>query len=625
MTEVRMSITRALPDTQPRLEAESDPLARKGTPILTAFLSSGLLWLCYFPAAWGWLAWVALVPLLTLVRSRSRAVAVYFTAYGTGLLFFLPAMQWMRVADPRMYYTWLGLSVYIAVYFPLAIFILRYLDRRTSLPLAVTLPVVWTALEFLRSHAMTGFSWYLLGHSQHDYLPIIQISDVTGAYGVSFLVAAVNGVVFEALWRWKSGDENAVRRPVFLPTIVAAMLLIGTLVYGQVRLGQANFRAGPRVALIQGNLDQQIKNQEKLGGLVLKHYERLSDFAGRYHPDLIVWPETSIPGDWGFIDKNVPPDAVPTRWREYQGNTDKNVACVHEKWPTNVLIGLNAMQLEQDHQARRYNSALLVNNEGDVAGRYDKFHRVPFGEYVPLIEMFPSMKELAPYDFDYSIFEGRDHTRFPLATADRQYTFGVVICYEDTVAGLALPYGGGSPGATDFIINTSNDGWFEGTAEHEEHLAICRFRAVECRRAVARSVNMGVSAVVDGNGRVLRPRRIPLAEDAGLFAGAPAFGSLTSYSWWALGSLVQTTSPKEGHAAHGPFMWAIPADPKEQEAMPTGEWRDYKKVHGVLLATIPLDHRTSLYVRWGDWLPWTCWGLLAVGVVAARIRRTRSA
>src|SRR5262249_7875968 len=111
------------------------PWATPGSLTLCALATSALLSLCHFPVAWGALGWVALVPLLGLVRSGARPRRVYWSAYLSGLVFYLAAVQWMRVADPRMYFTWIALSLYCAAYFPLAIFLARKFDRRTRLPL----------------------------------------------------------------------------------------------------------------------------------------------------------------------------------------------------------------------------------------------------------------------------------------------------------------------------------------------------------------------------------------------------------------------------------------------------------------------------------------------------------
>ena len=179
-----------------------EPKLRRKLPwYVPCLLSGGLLWMCYFPLALAPLAWIALVPLLSLVRLPISRGRVFWGSFLAGMAFFVTVLQWLRVADYRMYATWIMLSVYCSFYFPIGIFLIRALDRRTRLPLMLSVPIVWTALEFLRSFIMEGFAWYFLGHSQHSILPLVQIADLTGVYGVSFLVAAVNGWLFECLWQ----------------------------------------------------------------------------------------------------------------------------------------------------------------------------------------------------------------------------------------------------------------------------------------------------------------------------------------------------------------------------------------------------------------------------------------
>jgi apolipoprotein N-acyltransferase len=642
MTEARMSITPERP--QPRPETVPTPSApAPGARVLLplALTTGGLLWLCHFPVAWGWLAWVALLPLLALVRSPARARTIFLCAFAGGLFFYLPALQWMRVADPRMYYTWVGLAIYCAFYFPVAILLVRLLERRTSLPLPATLPVVWTALEFLRSHIFTGFSWYLIGHTQHDWLPIIQVADLTGVYGVSLLVVAVNAVVFEALWLRADvrrmvgrGDDtpNRGRSAVVVQVVVVLAAVGGTLAYGFARLREAAFTSGPRIALVQGSVPQQIRIMATMGSgdqggaesYVRAVYGSLTNIAVMYGPDLIVWPETSYPGDFNLVSPDVARKGLPERWKRALVDSREEADDINARWPTNVLLGLNTNVLQGDG-SKRYNSALLIDRAGHVAGRYDKMHRVPFGEYVPLRDVLPFMNRLAPYDFEYGVDAGEEHTRFPLSPAragERPYTFGVVICYEDTVSDVARPYGGGGSNTTDFLLNISNDGWFDGTSEHEEHLAICRFRAVEGRRCVARAVNMGVSAVIDGNGRVLRPRELPPPHSMTFLAGGSPAGSLTAFPWPAMATNRGYWVARERkHPELWPHLWCVPANPAEQEELPPSQWKEFKKTSGVLLATVPIDTRSSFYARCGDWLPWACWALLAAGIVVARPRR----
>jgi apolipoprotein N-acyltransferase len=609
--------------TDPPAKPRPAPAAAPGrrpvhglTLLLPPLLTAGLLWLSYFPADQGWLGWVALVPLLTLVRSPARPSRVYLCAWLGGLAFFGAALQWLRVADWRMMcFAWPGLALYCSFYFPLGIFLIRFLDRRTPLPLPVMLPVVWTALEYLRSTFGGGFSWYLLGYSQHACLPILQAADLAGVYGVSLLVAAVNGVLFELLYalptfrRWCAGPDAPPRwRGLVLTAQVAGVVaaLLAAVGYGEWRLGEAAPTPGPRLALIQGNVPQQIRNDNKMIGVMGEHFFKLCNWAEEQKPDLIVWPETSFPGAWREA-ADVPPESLTPEWRDYLDDSRKLAKDVSKQWPTNVLLGMDAAVLQADGRARVYNSAVLIDADGRRAGRYDKIHCVPFGEYVPLRDVFPFMEKLAPYDNgDYSVYAGENTTHFEMKAADgRAFSFGVVICYEDTDPERARPYAGGDGRPpVDFLLNTSNDGWFDGTCEHDQHLAICRFRAVECRRSVARAVNMGISAVIDGNGRVLSPE--------------PGQGP----PWEA----VKQADPKLAELfpdEHGPVVWEIaPSRAHRDGLLPAAEWAKYKKVAGALVAEIPIDHRESLYARWGDWLPWACW--LAVGAcVAAGFFRRR--
>jgi apolipoprotein N-acyltransferase len=576
-----------------------------GVLTLVALSTGVLLWASFFPLALGWLlGWVALVPLLVLVRTQVTGWRVYLTAWIAGLSFFWPVLQWMRVADARMYYTWAALATYCACYFPLAVFFLRRLDRATPVPLTLTVPMVWTALDYFRGAFIGslatllqgnpqhdypgGFPWYLLGYTQQAFLPLIQIADVGGVYAVGFLVAAVNGLVFELLatrtWfnaLFLPAGAGLVRRGRASLSVQAASVVVVltlTLVYGAWRLGQTDFDTGPRLALLQGNVDQRLRNNASVGDEegrrarenIAKHYGALCFQAALQDPppQLIVWPETSFPAEWDDWEPGVPTDEIsPAIRKEFNAGPRKDAGYLIEHAGTNLLLGTTVQTWDVGpkrgawkgvRMGHRYNCALFIDAEGNVGPRYDKMHRVPFGEFVPLRDVLPWLNRFAPYDFDYSVRPGREFTRFPLGETE----FGVVICYEDSDPYLSRQYVRPDRGRpADFLVNISNDGWFNGTAEHEEHLAICRFRAIECRRSFARAVNMGISAIIDGNGRI--------------------------------------------------------------RALPGATWAESKKIAAVVAANIPLDRRTSLYARWGDWLPWLCWALVAVGCVTALVRRVR--
>jgi apolipoprotein N-acyltransferase len=581
-------IREGVPQPGPAFPFAPSPTGQRPRLLLAALATAVLLWMCHFPLGWGWLAWAALVPLLCLVRAGASAWRVWWAAWAGGTAFFWPALNWMRTADlaPGQYAmtgAWAMLATYCSLYFPVAVLLVRRLDRSTRLPLIVTLPVVWTALEFVRSFLLTGFSWYYLAHTQHRFLALIQISDLAGAYAVSFLVAAGNAWLFEVLFRQEwfrrwfrlpQGDASSVRS-LALQGAALACLLGAALGYGCWRLGQDDFAEGPRVVLLQPNLDQRIRNAASLGRdprdakrTMIQETGLLCKLAKQQKADLVVWPETSFPDHWLDVSPELAPDRVP-RVR-YEG-VRKEVREVAAYCKAAQLLGLVRILRTGQNTEQKYNSAMLVGADGKELGRYDKIHRVPFGEYVPFRDSMPFLQALTPYEGeDYSVRPGEHLTRLQLGN----HRFGVVICNEDTDPFLARGYGRDDEDgpAVDFLLNISNEGWFNGNREHNEHLAICRFRAIECRRAVARSVNMGISAVIDSNGRVLRPTSVATEKD--------------------------------------PHSWQIPAGGQASE-LPVDDWSDFKQVSGVLTASIPIDDRLSLYAVWGDWLPGVCWLVVA--------------
>ncbi|HEY1378168.1 MAG TPA: apolipoprotein N-acyltransferase [Gemmataceae bacterium] len=557
-----------------------------------ALVSAGLLWLCYFPANCGWLAWVALVPWLMLVRAELPTRRHYLITYAltyplairlriplpksrysiawlAGLALYVPALAWMRTGYTEMVVFWLLLALYCSWYFPLALWLVRRLDARTRLPLTLTVPLVWTALEYVRGWLAGGFAWYFLGHTQHDFLPAIQVADLAGVAAVTFLVAAVNGLLAEAAGQipavraWFNLSATDLRPAVRWQAVAVAAALLLTLGYGGWRLTEGEFPAGPRVALLQPSIPQTERNAASVDeagdplarASIDEQMATLSKRAVRAAqlPDLVIWPETTFPYERKEVAPGAPDSNDLTAFRKDLADRAQLAKEQAELAGTNVLLGLNTRTYGADGKIRRYNTALLLTRGGEVVGRYDKMHLVPFGEYIPLKDELPFVAKLSPYgSYDYTLTPGEAQTRFSLTVGDRTYHFGVVICYEDADAPLARGLVKPSAGPpADFLVNTSNDGWFMGTAEHAEHLAISRFRAVECRRAVVRAVNGGISAVIDGNGRVV--------------------------------------------------------------ALPAESWAKSHSVTGVVTAAVPLDTRTSLYARLGDWLPWTCWGVVLVG------------
>lgn len=543
---------------------------------LPSMLSGLLLWTSFFPLDLGPLAFVALVPWLTLVRaegvSRRRR---YLAAFLGGLCFYLPALQWIRVAHPAMYASYFFLAFYCSLYFVIGLYLLRRFDRLIGWPLAITLPVVLVALDYCRAHfpsgfpfmqsvgayQLIGFGWYMLGYTQHATSPLLQLADLGGVYLVTALIASFNGATFEwvirqpwlrrVLFRYPPDPRVGFFREMWI-SAAAALALMASVAYGVTRLQHPEFSEGPRIAAIQGNLPQDVK-MENEKQLIATYTELNRRAAAR--ADLIIWPETCCPHSWSSSTGHVS-DHSRSKVADLQRQFFEQETAGF--WKRTTLVGLTTFEIEGD-KVFRYNSALLVTPDMKALGRYDKIHLVPFGEYVPLGDILPFMQAFTPYKGDYSCKPGERYTRFPLMIGEKKYTFGCIICYEDSDPYLARQYVRNDP--VDFLVNISNDGWFKGTEEHEQHLAICRFRAVECRRSVVRAVNMGISAFIDPDGKVT--------------------------------------------------------------ALPGDSWAQSKCMEEVVTAKVKLDTRESFYAKTGDWLPATCWAVIGVLLLVMLVRRFR--
>lgn len=580
MSVLTMTAPEAAPETRsPRYRRDATPQeiidqARAApAPMIGALavscLSALLLWASFTPLDYGPLGWVAIIPLLLLIRVERPTRRMYLATYLAGLLFWIPTLQWMRLGHPAMYGAWLALSVYLAFYFPVFVGLTRVAVWRLRIPMILAAPVVWVGLEVLRSRLITGFGWYYLGHSQHRWIELIQLSDLVGAYGVSGLMAltatAAAELIPESLLAWCRLIPGASSIEIIAPRShsgrwrragVALAMLGLALGYGYWRRSQAEFAPGPRVALVQGNVTTEVKHDPNDWPRIQKRHEMLTGLAVKQQPDIIIWPETMF------------------RWPLFSltnGATIEEVKQAHPQWPFDrlqdptvrkrlvdlsqmsgcaMVMGIEAIDADREH-VRIYNSAALIRPDMGLAARYDKLHRVIFGEYIPLVEWLPFLQRLTPFPEGFGVAAGAH----PVAFDYKGYRFAPIICYEDTVPHLVRnvinstrPPSESGKTKIDFLVNLSNDGWFHGSSELDQHLITAAFRCVEFRTPLVRAVNTGISAFIDGDG-VIRKR-------------ATDINDLTS------------------HAS--------------------------KQVEAVVVDAVPLDHRDSLYLRYGDWFGGLC-------------------
>ena len=410
-----------------------------------------------------------------------------------GAIFFLVSLIWFRHVT---YSAWILVSFYLTAYFLVFGYCTDYIASQCRIPLTLIAPFLWVSLEYLRSFLITGFPWLFLGHSQYRYLPLIQVTDITGVYGLSFLIVMINAAVVEIINWFCVGFDS--RRPTYclLINIVLPILLFTTVtVYGYVSLKHNNSVKGPKITVVQANILQSVKNSpdDMQQARNLQKYVNLSLLStdSNKRADLVIWPETMAPGIL-----NINPDFSGRSIDKISQSQIINLAYLLN---TRLLIGGTSIEIDGKDQTF-FNSAFYYDNFGRIIDRYDKVHLVPFGEYTPLKDYFPFLAKLVPYDVSLSPGTKRRIFDLPINGENiKDYKFGVLICYEDTVPTLVREF---VKKGADFMVNITNDGWFGKSAELDQHLAIMAFRAVENRIAVVRAANTGISAFVDINGRI---------------------------------------------------------------------------------------------------------------------------
>ncbi|MEO5339382.1 MAG: apolipoprotein N-acyltransferase [Magnetococcus sp. MYC-9] len=386
----------------------------------------------------------------------------------------------------------LGLAACMALYPALfGALLARLAPRPWLLPLAA--PALWVITEWLRAHLLGGFAWNLVGYGWDRWAPFLQIADLGGIFLLSWLMV-LPASVGAALW---------LRRPPTAPFFAACSgvaLVLGLVFwYGEERLAtlqrsqQQDNRPPIRVAVVQGNIPQQLKWATAQQKETLERYLQLSRALPK-PLDLVVWPETAMSF---FFRSN--PDFLA------------QISQLSRELAAPVLTGTPSIDRESEEDGwRYYNSMVMLDESGSLDQRYDKHHLVPFGEFIPLRGLVPAkFSKFTDGTEDFSGGPG------PVPLTWNKGDIGPLICYEaifpDEVRQLAAT-------GVQWLINITNDAWFGDTAK-PQHLAMVRLRAVENRLPMIRSANTGISAVFDDTGRELD--RLPPDQAGGLVVTLP--------------------------------------------------------------------------------------------------------
>jgi apolipoprotein N-acyltransferase len=484
-----------------------DDMPAKSVQCFALALSSSLLMFAALPPLDLWpLAWIAPVPWLVLCRQQILAGRrPYRAIWLAGFLFWMAALHWIRLPHPANYLGWVALASYLAFYIPAFVWLTRIAVHRWRWSIILAAPVVWTALELVRGHLLTGFTMASLGHTQYRWIKLIQVADFAGAYGVSFVVMCGAACLARAM-------PLEGRRIVAWPALVLASLFAAVLGYGSWRMAQPLAGPGPRISLIQGSIDTEIKSDPRKNEVVFREYFDLSLQAVREAKeiDLLIWPETMFRDSLLEFDPATVSPPPGAKWDvemlgETSAYTRGAISDTAQALGVPLLLGIDTHRYGAG-TVESFNSALAVSATGELGERYDKLHPVMFGEYIPFANRFPIIYRLLP--IKSSLSAGTRDVTFRAGNA----RLSANICFESVLPHLIrgqvvrLRARGEEP---DVLINLTNDGWFWGSSELDMHLVCGVFRAVECRKPLLIAANTGFSADIDSAGRIRQqaPRR----------------------------------------------------------------------------------------------------------------------
>ncbi len=464
-------------------------------PWLCALLSGILLALCFPPVGAGGLAWIGLTPLICALWfsepwKKHEDWRILLLGYVTGVVYFLGCLAWLITVTVV---GWIALCLYLGIYVAIwASFVgslLRpkptasdydtppWLKSSHNLRVAVLASACWVALEWLRGVLFTGFGWNGLGVALHNNLALIQIADVTGVGGISFLLVMVNLMIVLTVKRLllEIGRQQRLRPHYdFSITVALVALCFG---YGVRELFAKPVPTEPLfVAAVQGNVPILEKRDPAQETRILELHVKYTKMAFVLKPDLVIWPEAATPSP--LLGDQLTWDTVRGMLAEFDGD---------------FLTGTVSSEGDKD-----YNSVALLTEKASKVQFYHKNHLVPYGEYLPLRNIIPFPRWITsqiPDDFDFG------PRPVVLQMKHKPVKIGPLICFEDTLGNLARRF---ALDGAQLFVTVTNDGWFLQSAGSSQHLNQALFRSVETKLPMVRAANTGVTCVIDRFGRVTK-------------------------------------------------------------------------------------------------------------------------
>lgn len=468
------------------------------------------------PAIWP-LAFIALAPLILAAVAAPSRRGAFLLGIVSLTITWLINLPW--VVNVMAYYGGLGYPVGIAIFIGMALllslwgglfaFATRSISPDARFRTWLPIPLIWAASEYARTYLNGGFPWHLAGESLIDATWLAMWASIVGPYALSALVALTSTAI---AYQFTAAERrHKIRVAVATVAVLCVVVIAGAVM---TRSRRSTFEPSPShvAALLQPNITQEMRwnNADLLA--IFDRMMRMTDDAVSRKPDVIIWPESTVP--MTFMSTDFYRDSVEAVSRD-----------------NNVDIILGSVAEDPKNPDRIWNTAYLIEG-GEAKGRYDKIRLVPFGEYVPLRKMLFFAEKLvhAVGEFQFGTND------FPL---DGKFKYGPAICYEvvfPRIPAVQVQHG------ADVLVTITNDAWFGDTAAPRQHLAMARMRAIETDRYLLRSATTGISAVVDPTGHIVE--QLPLNHQGMIMARFSTRQSITPYvrfgDWFAVAAVAAT-------------------------------------------------------------------------------------
>lgn len=442
-----------------------------------AALSGALYFLGFVGFGYWPLTWICLIPVFFAIRRASprRALAigtVFGLATNMGGYYWVVEllMQFARLSMPLAMLGYILLCLYQGFLLAILVWFIRRMKVDFGIPPIASATIGFVALELAYPLLFPSF----IGNSQYKFLQITQIVELIGMPGLTALIALVNGALYELI------EARLEQRPIARGRVIAAAAaFVLALIYGVIRLPMIDRQIAEarrmKVAIVQTNLGARDKEGRR-DEFIRRHQDQTIE-AIREHPEveLVVWPESAY-NEW-----------IPRQTKNLAERVTRGV-------PRPVIFGALTHGVLSKDVRETYNSAVLTSSTGDVLGIYDKVELLAFGETLPLASTFPF------YPRWFGFFPFTRGTNFDHFVVDG-VKLAPNICYEDIIPPLVRRFWKES-GPADALVNVTNDSWYGDTHEPLIHLVLASFRSIETRRALIRSTNTGISAIVDPAGRI---------------------------------------------------------------------------------------------------------------------------